>query len=368
MRPTWASVDLGAIAHNAEVLAAAAPGAELCAVVKADGYRHGAVAVARTALRAGATWLAVALVEEGIELRDAGITAPVLVLSEPRPNQMSLVVEYDLTSTVYTGEGLASIAAAAKQAAARVAVHLKVDTGMRRVGAEPADAVRLADAIEAKDSLWLAGLWSHCPVADEPDNPFTDQQIGDFAAVVDEVRRAGHEPELVHLCNSAATLTHPEAHYDMVRCGIALYGIAPSPALAGHADLQPAMSLHSEVSFAKRVRTGTAVSYGHAWTAPTDTTIATIPIGYADGIPRRLSSLGGEVLVGGRRCPMVGRITMDQLLVDCGDFAVAAGEPVVFIGRQGDDEITATDMALLLDTIAYEVVCDIGSRVRRRYH
>ncbi|MGI9600259.1 MAG: alanine racemase [Acidimicrobiales bacterium] len=368
MRPTWASVDLAAIAHNTEVLAATAPDAELCAVVKADGYRHGAVAVARTTLRAGATWLAVALVEEGIELRDAGLTAPILVLSEPRPNQMGLVVEYGLTPTVYTGEGLASAAASAKQGGVELAVHLKVDTGMARVGVAPADAVRLADAIAAKDSLRLTGLWSHCPVADEPDNPFTSSQLEQFGRTVDEVRAAGHQPDLVHVCNSAATITRPDAHYDMVRCGIAVYGIPPSPALDGLADLVPAMSLHSEVSFVKPVEAGTAVSYGHAWTAPTDTTVATVPIGYADGIPRRLSSLGGEVLIGGRRCPMVGRVTMDQLLVDCGDASVRAGDPVVFIGQQGDDEISATDMAQRLDTIAYEVVCDIGSRVRRRYH
>jgi len=367
MRPTWASVDLAAIAHNTAVLAAVAPDAQLCAVVKADGYRHGAVAVARTTLRAGASWLAVALVEEGIELRDAGLSAPILLLSEPRPNQMGLVVEYGLTPTVYTGEGLASAAAAAKQAAVRLDVHLKVDTGMGRVGAAPEDAPRLADAIAAKDSLSLTGLWSHCPVADEPDNPFTDDQLARFSTTVDEVRAAGHQPELVHVCNSAATLTHPEAHYDLVRCGIAVYGIPPSPALAGIADLRPAMGLHSEVAFVKRIPAGTAVSYGHAWAAPRDTTVATVPIGYADGIPRRLSAVGGEVLIGGHRRPLVGRVTMDQLLVDCGDQPVRAGDGVVFIGAQGDDELTATDMAQRLDTIAYEVVCDIGSRVRRRY-
>lgn len=365
MRPTFAEIDLGAIEHNVRVLAEIAGEAELCAVVKADGYSHGAVPVARTAVRAGASWLGVALVEEGVELREAGIEAPILVLSEPRPMQMALVVAHRLVPTVYSGEGLAALAAAAKQAGVTVAVHLKVDTGMHRVGASPADAELLARAIDSKPELELEGIWSHCPVADELENPFTTHQMERFAEIVEALGRSGFRPRYRHMANSAATLAWPASRLDMVRCGIALYGLAPDRSLDGLADLRPAMSLKSEVALIRSVPAGEAVSYGHRWRAERDTVMATVPIGYADGLRRRL---GGEVLIGGRRRPVAGTVTMDQIMVDCGqDDSVRAGDEVVLIGTQGDETLSAAEVAQRLDTIAYEVVCDIGSRVRRQY-
>lgn len=367
MRPTWADIDLGAVAHNIEAIAAEVAPAAVCAVVKADGYGHGSVPVGRAAVEAGADWLAVALVEEGRVLREAGIRTPILVLSEPRPLEMVEVVAYGLTPTVYSGEGLAAAAAAANQGGERLEVHLKIDTGMLRVGARPDEAVALATAIADKEALALAGVWTHCAVADEPDDEFTATQLERYDRVCADIEAAGLHVGMRHAANSAVAIAHPRGRHDLVRVGIATYGIAPSPALAGMVDLRPVMAIRSEVSFAKRITAGERVSYGLTWQAERDTNLATVPIGYADGIRRRSADAGGEVLIRGRRHPIVGNVTMDQLMVDCGDDEVAAGDEVVLIGRQGDEEITADEWAERLGTIPYEVVCDIESRVSRRY-
>ncbi|MDE0653731.1 MAG: alanine racemase [bacterium] len=380
MRPTSAVVDLEALEANAAELARRAAPAELCAVVKADGYGHGSVAAGRAALAGGATWLAVALVEEGVELREAGVTAPILLLSEPRPNEMVEVVAHDLRPSVYSPVGLAAAAAAAASAARRLPVHLKIDTGMNRVGAHPDDALLLARAIVAKSDLELEGVWTHCAVADELDNPFTDEQLGRYEDVLalltdrDGVRR----PLRRHAANSALLLsagrpdTSPirrRSRYDMVRAGIALYGLSPGAGLDGElGGLRPAMGLRTEVSYVKTVRAGEAISYGLAHRFSSDSCVATVPIGYADGARRDYGLLGGEVLIRGRRRSVVGVVTMDQLMVDCGsDGDVVAGDEVVLIGRQGSESISAEEIAVRLDTIPYEVVCDIGRRVRRLY-
>jgi alanine racemase len=366
----WAEVDLGAIRHNATTLAALASPGRLCAVVKANGYGHGAVPVARAALEGGASWLAVALVEEGVELREAGIDARVLLLSEPPLDAMDEVVARDLTPTIYTEAG---VDAAAKAVAAagrdeRLSVHVKVDTGMHRVGAPPEAALGLADAVNRRPELRLAALWTHLAVADEPGNDFTGSQLDRFERVRTALQRRGVLPELVHAANSAGLISHPASRYNFVRCGIAVYGIDPDPALAGLADLRPSMSLRARVSYVKEVPAGHRISYGLRYRFDATSVVATVPIGYADGVPRRLSSLGGEVLVGGRRRPIAGTVTMDQIMVDCGpDADVAAGDEVVLIGRQGGEQITAQDWANRLDTIAYEVVCGVGPRVPRVY-
>ena len=368
MRPTWSDIDLSAIAHNVRLLANLAHPAELCAVVKADAYGHGMIPVARTAVDAGATTLAVALVDEGLLLREAGIDTPILLLSEPRPNEFAQVVEFGLIPTVYQGEGLAAAAAAAAAADQRLPVHLKVDTGMGRVGAPPAEVMMLADAIANRDTLELAGVWTHCAVADEPDNPFTAYQIEQFNHLLSRLRLAGHHDFSRHLANSAVAMAHPAGRFDMVRCGIAIYGIPPSPALAGCLPLQPAMTLRTEVAMVKTIAAGTPVSYGHHYTSPADTQLATIPIGYADGWTRRLGMTGGEVLIDGCRRPIAGVVTMDQTMVDCGlDHPVSPGDEVILLGRQGDEEITATEIAERLDTVAYEVVCNLGRRVSHRF-
>jgi alanine racemase len=370
LRPTWAEVDLAAIRHNAAVVAAEVAPARLCAVVKAWAYGHGPVEVSQAVLEGGASWLAVALVEEGLVLRRAGITAPILVLSEPPAEAMVEVAGANLTPTLYTVAG-ANAAAAAARAVHRsrpLAVHVKVDTGMHRVGATAPAALEVAEAVTARPELALEGLWTHLAVADEPDDPYTGEQLEAFAKVAGTLDERGIRPALLHAANSAGALWHPGARLDMVRCGIALYGLAPALGLPGGADLRPAMSLKSRVSYVKPLAAGQRVSYGLNWRAERDTCLATVPIGYADGVPRRLAACGGEALIGGRRCPMAGTITMDQLMVDCGpDAEVQPGDEVVLIGRQGAEEITAWDWAVRCDTIGYEVVCGVSARVPRLY-
>ncbi|MCY3786061.1 MAG: alanine racemase [bacterium] len=385
MRPTSAVVDLEALSANAAELARRAAPAELCAVVKADGYGHGSVAAGRAALAGGAGWLAVALVEEGVELREAGVTAPILLLSEPRPNEMVEVVAHGLRPSVYSPAGLAAASAAASAAARRLPVHLKVDTGMNRVGAHPDDALLLARAVAAKDDLVLDGVWTHCAVADELDNPFTDEQLGRYEQVLGLLASEGAAPGRFrrHAANSALLLSagRPDAspirrrgRYDMVRVGIALYGLSPGAGLAGDlAGLRPVMGLRTEVSYVKTVRAGEAVSYGLAHRFESDRRVATVPIGYADGARRDYGLRGGQVLIRGRRRAVVGSVTMDQLMVDCGadegasGEGVAAGDEVVLIGEQGAESIGAEEIAARLGTIPYEVVCDVGRRVRRHY-
>lgn len=369
MRPAWAEVDLAAVRHNVEELIRHASPARLCAVVKADGYGHGAVEVSRAALEAGASLLAVALVEEGALLREAGIDAPVLLLSEPSLLDFDEVVRLDLQPTVYREGAVAAAGEAVRRSGgAELAVHLKVDTGMHRVGVAPAHALALAQRIVAEPGLRLEGVSTHCAVADEPIHPFTDVQLDRFQAVLDDLDNAGLAVPMVHAANSAATLVRPDARFDLVRCGIAIYGLDPSPALHGRADLRPAMALRAEVSFVKRVAGGESVSYGLRYPLERDTVIATVPIGYADGVRRSLGAQGGEVLIGGRRRPIAGTVTMDQITVDCGDDeSVAVGDEVVLVGRQGDEVLTIGAWAAAAGTIPYEIACGIGPRLPRHY-
>lgn len=364
-----AEIDLDAVAHNVGVLRDLAPGAHLCAVVKADGYGHGAVEVARAAVAAGATWLGVAQVHEARTLRAAGIAEPILVLSESAGDDatLDLALGLGLHLVAYRLEHLDALSGRARHLGVRAAVHLKVDTGMRRVGCEPHEALALARRIAGDPHLHLAGTMTHLAVADEPGNPGTDAQRKRFDAVLAELAGAGIDPGLRHVANSAATMLHPGCHHDLVRVGIALYGIPPAPVLEGVAPLRPAMRWTSTVGFVKPVSRGEGVSYGHRHVFEEATVAATVPVGYADGVRRGYGLAGGQVLIGGRRCPVVGAVTMDQLVVDVGDLDVAVGDEVVLLGRQDGDEITATEAALVLDTIAYEVTCAVGPRVARRH-
>ena len=367
-RPAWVAVDLGAVRANIGALAASAAPAALLATVKADAYGHGAVPVALAAVEAGAAFLGVAFVEEGIELRDAGIDAPILLLSEPPPTAAPAVIAHQLTPLVYTVNGIDALAKAVVDTGASPhAVHLKVDTGMHRVGCAPADAVALAEMIAARDELRFEGLATHLAVADELDSSYTDAQLDAFDAVIDAITDRVGRPAVVHAANSAGLLAHPRARYDLVRAGIALYGITPVDEAVADVVLRPALSLHARVSFVKQLDAGTRVSYGLRYTLPRASRIATVPVGYADGVPRALGAAGGEVLVHGVRCPIAGTVTMDQLLVDVGDLDVAVDDDVVLLGAQGDDEITADEWAARLDTIPYEVVTRLGSRLPRRY-
>jgi alanine racemase len=358
-------VDLDAVEENVRALAAFAHPATLCAVVKADGYGHGAVPVARSALAAGADVLAVALVEEGTALRAAGVDAPVLVLSEPPVDAMADAAAAGLTPTLYTPDGID--AAAAAGGAAGWEVQLKVDTGMHRVGCAPADAVALAERLLG-GGLRLGGTFTHLAVADEPDRPETAEQLARYTSVLGDLAAAGVDPGVRHAANSAGLLYHPEARFDMVRVGIAVYGVAPTPAVPSPVPLRPAMSVRTEVSLVKPVPAGHGVSYGLRHVFDRDAVVATVPVGYADGVSRSLGIAGGEVLVGGVRRAVRGVVTMDQLVVEVTDGpSVAVGDEVVLVGPQAGDEVTAEEWAGLLGTIAYEVVCGFGPRLPRRH-
>lgn len=367
-RWAWAEIDLDAIAHNISFLRDTVAPAAVWAVVKADGYGHGAFDVAQTAIAAGAEGLCVALVQEGIDLRLAGIDAPILVLSEQPPESAASIVQYRLTPTVYRRPFLDALVAEDPD---DLGVHLKIDTGMQRVGAHPYAAPAIAASIvQRAPHLRLAGVFTHLAVADDLSSDsvsFTNGQLETFTKALEQMPPV----PAVHAGNSAAALAHPDAHMSMVRAGIAIYGISPSPGLDDLCgDLRPALELRARVSFVKQVPAGSRISYGLRHRFERDTTVATIPLGYADGVPRRLHAVGGEVLIGGRRCPIVGVVTMDQFMVDCGDHEVAVGDEVTLIGAQtapdgGAERIRAEDWAAALDTIGYEIVCGISARVPR---
>ena len=366
-RPTWAQVDLDAIAANVTALKAQAAAPKLMAVVKADGYGHGSVPSARAALAGGADWLAVALVEEGEELRAAGINGPILVMTEPPADYAARVLASDLTPAVYTQPFVRALdAAVADAGTSPVSVHLKLDTGMRRVGVPQADWEDALRAVRDAAGIRLGAIWSHFAVADEPHHPFITHQAEEFARGLELAQSVGVRFDMAHLCNSAGTLHLHDHHYDMVRPGLAVYGLEPAPGLAGSTQLQPAMSWLTRLSLVKHLAAGEAVSYGLRWTAQKPTVLGTVPIGYADGVRRALSNLG-EVVIRGYRVPIAGTVCMDQFVVDGGDLPLTAGDEVCLIGRQGDAVVSADDWAAWLDTINYEIVCGVGKRVPRVY-
>ncbi|HVT42436.1 MAG TPA: alanine racemase [Acidimicrobiales bacterium] len=378
-RPAWAEIDLDAVAHNADVLARLVAPAELCAVVKAHGYGHGGPAVARAALAGGAARLAVALVDEGVELREHGVTAPVLLLSECDPAAAEGALEYGLTPTLYSAEGIAAWTAAARSAGRPVAAHVKVDTGMHRVGAAPEDLVAVASAVDAEPLLALEGIWTHLPVADGEDGAdtaYTEGQLDRFDGLVADLAAAGVSAPLLHAANTAGAIAFPRSRHGLVRCGLGLYGYLPGApagrvaasfeAQAGGETLRPAMALKARVVAVRTLDAGERPSYGRLRPLPARARVATVPIGYADGVPRALFGAGYEVLINGRRRPLAGMVTMDQIVVDCGDDdSVQPGDEVVLLGRQGDEAITADDWASMLGTISYEVVCGVGPRMPR---
>jgi len=376
-RPVWAQIDLEALAYNTGVLARLAAPAALCAVIKADGYGHGAATVARTVLGAGADSLAVALVDEGVELRQAGVGAPVLLLSEPPPGAADVAVAAGLTPTLYTAAGVAAVSdAVRRRGRGPWSVHVKVDTGMHRVGAAPADVPALVSAILGDPGLRLEGIWTHLAVADgssDEDRQFTGLQLDRFAAVADGLAAAGVGPLVRHAANSAGLIAHPRSRLDMVRPGLALFGELPGPAVtaalaeqAPGPGLRPVLSLRAQVTAVRELAAGERPSYGRLRPLAERSVVATVPVGYADGLPRALFAGGMEVLVGGRRRPLAGMVTMDQIVVDCGPASpVVPGDEVVLLGRQGDQEITAGEWADRMGTISYEVLTGIGPRVPR---
>ena len=365
-----AVVDLDAIRHNVRHLAGLAAGAATMAVVKADGYGHGAVDVARAALDAGATWLGVCTVEEAGELRDAGITAPVLSWLHVPDEDLAPAVGRHVDLGVASRRDLTAAVTAARATGRPARVHLKIDTGLSRNGCPPADWGDLLDAVaDHAGEVEPVAVWTHLAHADAPAHPTIDRQAARFDEAHAAARNRLGRPLLAHLANSAATLTRPDLHRDLVRPGIAVYGLDPTD--DGVAPtLRPAMTFRSRVALLKTVAAGEGVSYGHIWTTPTDRSLALVPAGYADGVPRLLGAAGRlSVAIGGVRRPVVGRVCMDQVMVDLGPagepHGVAEGDEVVLFGPD-DGGPTATEWAGLLGTIHYEIVTGVGGRPRVR--
>jgi alanine racemase len=364
---TEAVVDLGAIRDNVTTLKAGTA-AELMAVVKADGYGHGLVPSAQAAVAGGASWLGTAIVDEALALRAAGITAPVLAWlwtpGEADTVRRALAANVDVSvSNIWQ---LAAVTGAVHDGGTPARVHLKVDTGLSRNGsyvdAWP-ELVTAAAKAQAAGEISVIGVWSHFAYADEPGHPTIGKQLDAFRDALAVAARAGVRPELRHLANSAATLTLPDAHFDLVRPGIAVYGLSP---VAENFGLTPAMTLRAAAAGVKRVRAGEGVSYGHEYMTTRDTTLVLVPLGYADGVPRHASNIG-PVWVNGSRFTVAGRVCMDQIVIDVGDLAVAPGDPVVLFGPGANGEPTAQDWADAVGTIHYEIVTRIGPRVQRVY-
>jgi len=372
-RWAWAEIDLGALRHNVATLAAQIGPQQLWAVVKADAYGHGAIECARVALQSGAQGLCVALVSEGIALRQSGINAPILIMSEQPAEQHRDIISYGLIATLYNEATITEFARTAHDLEIMASVHVKVDSGMHRVGASPEDAVKVAKLVAESQWLSLEGIFTHLATADVADTQFAEQQVSAFSRCVEQVRASGLEVRHVHISNSASAIRKLDAGAGctMARVGIALYGI-PGDANTNtfgaihQLDLRPVMSVHSRVSHVQRVAAGQGVSYGLKRPHEQDATVATLPLGYADGVPRGLWE-SGSVLIGGIRRLFAGVVTMDQIMVNCIDDAVRIGDEVVLIGAQGSEVITANEWANKMGTIGYEIVCAISARMPRNY-
>ncbi len=366
-----ATVDLAAVRSNVRALRARAPRAELMAVVKSDGYGHGAVPCARAAREAGAAWLGTALPEEAFALRAAGDTGRLMCWLWTPGGPWREAVEQDIDVSVSGLWALREVTEAARACGRTARVQLKIDTGLGRNGCPPADWPELtaaARAAEIEGVLTVTGVWSHFACADEPGHPSIALQLTAFDEALAVAAAAGLRPEVRHIANTPALLTLPEAHFDVVRAGIGVYGISPSPEVGTPQDfgLRPAMTLEASLASVKRVPGGHGVSYGHHYTTPGETTLALVPLGYADGVPRHASG-SGPVLVAGKWRTVAGRIAMDQFVVDLGGDRAQPGDPALLFGPGDRGEPTAEDWAVAAGTIGYEIVTRIGTRVPRVY-
>jgi alanine racemase len=362
----WAEVDLAAIRHNVAEIGSKASGAEVMGVVKGYAYGHGNPASARAMLQAGATRLGVARVAEALHLREAGITAPIHVFTEPHPRSAPVMVEQDLIPAVYSEVFARSLSDAALAAGRRIAVHVKLDSGMHRVGIMAADVPDAIRALTGLAGIEIEGVWSHFAVADLPGHPFTERQFGLFKQLVEKIEDLIGPLRYKHMANSAATLSQPESHFDIVRPGVAAYGLWPGPHFVDLADLQPALSLRARVNASKVVPAGERLSYGLRYELERAARVVTVPIGYADGYDRGFSGKA-DVLIDGRRHRVSGMVCMDQFLVDVGDEPVDIGTVATLIGSDGDERIAAEELGGAIGTINYEITTRIASRVPRVY-
>lgn len=367
MTHCWAQIDLGALRDNARALRTrGGERVDVIGMVKANAYGHGAVEVSRALLAAGVERLAVAFVAEAQELRAHGIASPLLVMSSAA-SESALIVEHGITPAVFDLPRTEALAAAARRAGKRVSVHVNVDTGMGRLGVPHASALPLIERLLDVPELLVEGVFTHLSSSDEEDRAYTELQITRFREVLDALAAKGIRLPYTHIQNSGGILNHPELKVSAIRPGISLYGLYPSPVCRGGAPLKPVLSLYSRVAMVKTVPEGTFVSYNRTHRTTAETTLATVSCGYADGLPRLLSSRG-RVLIRGRACPIVGRVTMDFIVVDAtGVPGVAVDDRVTIIGREGDQEITADEVAEAAQTISYEIATGISGRVRRVY-
>lgn len=374
-RGAWVEVDLSAIEHNIRIVRKRVGlDRKIMAVVKADGYGHGAVHVAEAALRAGADYLAVSSVEEGVELREANIQAPILILSQPPMRAIPYVLAYDLMPTIFTQEFALALGEEADQNNMVAKYHLAIDTGMNRIGIFYLDAVDFIQSINFHRGLKLDGVFTHFATADDPSDWDFRMQLQRFNEALQLMRNARIDYGLAHSANSAATMRYPDSYFDMVRVGITMYGLTPGPVLRDKDDLIPAMSVKAQIIQVREPQMGEGVSYGFNYRVAKPVQIATVPIGYADGVQRALSGRM-QVLYRGRPCRQVGNICMDQMMIEIPlDYSAEGvgspaeiGEEIVILGSQGDYEITADMMADELDTISYELICMFGLRLPRIY-
>ncbi|RMH72398.1 MAG: alanine racemase [Cyanobacteria bacterium J007] len=361
----WVEVNLSAIAHNVrQIRTLLPPNTELMAVIKADAYGHGAVSVARTVLKAGASRLGVATIPEGIELREAGIRSPILVLGATyTPEQLQAMSRWQLEPTLCSPKQALVFAESCRDRP--IPVHLKLDTGMSRLGVPWQEAAQFVELVRGLPHLKIASIYSHFATADSPDRAVMDLQHGRFRQAIAQIRELGLELPPLHLANSAATLSDRATHYDLVRVGLAIYGLYPAPHLSGAIALQTALQVKARVTQVKTVAAGTGVSYGHRFVTDRETRLAVVGIGYADGVPRQLSDRM-QVLIRGGRVPQVGAITMDQIMLDVTDIPqVDVGDVVTLLGRDGDETISADDWAATLGTISWEILCGFKHRLPR---
>ncbi len=369
---TWTEIDLDAISHNLRLLAGrTAPGAKIMAVVKADGYGHGALEVSRTALGAGASCLGVAMLDEALALRRAGVVAPILVLGYTAPSLAAEAVAGGVSLTVYQREALDALDEAGRRLGQGARVHVKVDTGMGRIGLQPEEAVAFCREVAGRQWVTLEGIFTHFAAADRRDKAYTLRQFQRFAGVLEALEKEGIRVPFRHAANSAALIDLPETHLDLVRLGIALYGLQPSDELTHRLPLQPAMTWKTRVVHVKEAPRGAAISYGCTFETQRPSTIVTLPVGYADGYSRNWSNRG-QVLLAGQLVPVVGRVCMDQTMVDATALSEAGldirvGDEAVLMGRQGEAFLSADELAEGLGTISYEIVCLVGKRVPRVY-
>jgi alanine racemase len=368
-RPTLCFIDHDALRWNLrQIRAKVGSAVKILSMVKANGYGHGAVAISQTLASVGGDAFGVATLEEGIELRQAGVRAPILVLAGAYGEQLEQFLSYDLTPVIHEIEGARMLESAAKRRGKTLNVHLKIDSGMGRLGFLAAETESWIPELKKCSALKLEGVFSHFSHAENVEGDYTREQLDVFKRVTQVLRREGLAPRLVHFANSAATITLPAAYFDMVRPGIMLYGVYPSPAMASQILLKPVLSWKTKILQLKRVPVGTSISYGQTFITNRESMIATLPVGYADGYQRLLSNRG-QVLVDGQRAPVAGRVCMDLTMIDVTDIRkVQQGDEVVLLGRQGDAEISADEMAAWANTISYEILTSIGARVPRIHH